>query len=47
MFVCGTADGGVLVHRSTSTGCHCYASRVPLPNHGNSAIQEGLSTVLS
>lgn len=46
MFVCGAADGGVLVYRSAPAGGDCHASRVPLPHHGNPAFEEGLSAVL-
>lgn len=46
MSLCGGADGCVLVHRDSSSGCHCNASSLPLPNTGNSPIQENMPSVL-
>lgn len=46
MSLCGGADGYVLVHRGPSSRCHCDASSLPLPDTGNSSIQESMSTVL-
>lgn len=42
----GSADGNVLVHRGPSSGRHCNASSLPLPNTGNSSSQESLPSVL-
>lgn len=46
MSLCGDADGYVLVHRGPSSGRHCDASGLPLPNTGNSSIQNSLPSVL-
>lgn len=46
MSLCGAADGDVLVHRGPSSGCHRYASSLPLSNSGNSSIQKSLPSVL-
>lgn len=46
MPLCGGADGDVMVHRGPSSGRYCNASNLPLPNTGNSFIQESLPSVL-
>ena len=46
MSLCGGADGYVLVHRGPSSGCHRDAPGLPLPNTGNSSIQEIMPSVL-
>lgn len=46
MSLCGVADGYVLVHRGPSSGRHCDASGLPLPNTWNSPIQEIMPSVL-
>lgn len=46
MSLCGGADGYVLVHRGPPSGCHRDASSLPLPNTGNTPIQESMPSVL-
>lgn len=46
MSICGAPDGNILVYRSSSSSCYCLAANLPLPHHGYSTLQEGLSSIL-
>lgn len=46
MSICGALDGSILVYRSSPTCCYCPATNLPLPHHGYSTLQEGLSSIL-
>lgn len=42
----GAADGRLLVHGGSSSGCHRNAPSLPFPHFGNSSIQESMHSVL-
>lgn len=46
MSLCGAADGPLLVHGGSSSGCHCNAPSLPFPHFGDSSIQESMHSVL-
>lgn len=46
MSLCGAADGHLLVHGGSSSGCHRNAPSLPFPHFGNSSIQESMHSVL-
>lgn len=42
----GSADGRLLVHGGSSSGCHRHAPSLPFPHFGHSFIQESMHSVL-